>query len=217
MTTYLIISENISQREEYAMVFCKNKQIHQLDTSIFDLEEKKQSLGIEDVKRIQQKLLLKPFQGTEKAIIMYNAHTLTFEAQNALLKTLEEPPENTYILLTARTIETFLPTILSRSSIVILEDTDEAIAITDEIFSMLIGGSLGDKLKLAQDYSKDKTQAIQFLQSMIKKMREHLLLSYNQQADQLLNQIYLLQETLITIKTTNVSIRLALENLFLNL
>ena len=49
-----------------------------------------------------------------KVILINNAESLTLNAANALLKILEEPPENSYIILTAENISSLLPTIISR-------------------------------------------------------------------------------------------------------
>ena len=53
-----------------------------------------------------------------KVILINNAESLTLNAANALLKLLEEPPENSYIILTTQNISSLLPTIVSRCSIV---------------------------------------------------------------------------------------------------
>jgi DNA polymerase-3 subunit delta' len=57
---------------------------------------------------------LKPFQYDKKIYIIEKADTLNVQAQNALLKTLEEPPAHVMFLLLAERAEAFLPTILSR-------------------------------------------------------------------------------------------------------
>jgi DNA polymerase-3 subunit delta' len=51
---------------------------------------------------------------TDRVAIIIDAHTMTTEAQNALLKTLEEPPARTVLLLTARSEQSLLPTVRSR-------------------------------------------------------------------------------------------------------
>jgi len=81
------------------------------DSHILDAQEK---VGIEDVRELIGKLDRKPFNSPLKAALILEAQNLTIEAQNALLKTLEEPPENTRIILTAPTVESLLSTIGSR-------------------------------------------------------------------------------------------------------
>ncbi|MDL2362885.1 MAG: AAA family ATPase [Patescibacteria group bacterium] len=74
------------------------------------------SIGIESVREIDKFLRLKvPFsRGINRAIIIENGSLLTTEAQNALLKTLEEPPTDTILILTANQPQSLLPTIISR-------------------------------------------------------------------------------------------------------
>lgn len=79
-------------------------------------EADKVSIGIEAVRQLEQFLALKvPGQSKiDRAVIIENAHLLTLEAQNALLKTLEEPPKGTILLLTSASEQALLPTIRSR-------------------------------------------------------------------------------------------------------
>lgn len=74
------------------------------------------SIGIDKVRQLEHFLSLKvPVQTAHnRAIIIVDAHRLTDEAQNALLKTLEEPPGGVFIVLTAHSPQALLPTIRSR-------------------------------------------------------------------------------------------------------
>jgi replication-associated recombination protein RarA len=74
------------------------------------------SIGIETVRQLEHFLSLKvPIQAVHnRAVIIDNAHLLSTEAQNALLKTLEEPPRGTLVVLTANNDQALLPTIRSR-------------------------------------------------------------------------------------------------------
>jgi replication-associated recombination protein RarA len=75
------------------------------------------AIGIEAVRELEHFLSLKvPGRSTyDRAIIIDNAQLLTTEAQNALLKTLEEPPQGTFLVLTATSDQALLPTIRSRA------------------------------------------------------------------------------------------------------
>lgn len=72
------------------------------------------SISIESVRSMQSGLRLRLPKNMRRVIVIIDAHTMTPEAQNALLKTLEEPPEQTFILLTTDKAEALLPTIRSR-------------------------------------------------------------------------------------------------------
>lgn len=77
--------------------------------------EKPNSIGIEDI-RIQliDDVSIKPYTGPYKIYILNEAEKLTLQAQNALLKTIEEPPAYAVILLLTENAEILLPTIRSR-------------------------------------------------------------------------------------------------------
>ena len=72
------------------------------------------SIGIEEVRQIQHFLSRKPTQSDHNTVVIYQAHLLTIPAQNALLKTLEEPPGNSQIYLVTDFPDQLLPTVLSR-------------------------------------------------------------------------------------------------------
>lgn len=74
------------------------------------------SIGIEDVRQIQAFLSNKPM-GDKNRVYLLQAETLTIPAQNALLKTLEEPPGDSEIYLVTDQPEQLLPTVLSRVQI----------------------------------------------------------------------------------------------------
>lgn len=78
------------------------------------------AISIEAIRDLESFLNLKvPGKAAyDRAVIVEDAHLLSLEAQNALLKTLEEPPAGTVIILTAHHPRALLPTILSRSQIV---------------------------------------------------------------------------------------------------
>jgi DNA polymerase-3 subunit delta' len=77
----------------------------------------KNDISIEQVRTVIDALKLRtPGTTTIKRVVMIeNAHFLSFPAQNALLKILEEPNSDTVFLLTANSIQNVLPTIISRA------------------------------------------------------------------------------------------------------
>jgi DNA polymerase III subunit delta' len=90
----------------------------------------KGKIGIDQVHQLQHALHYERYVPNGSRIVIINqAHLLTLPAQNALLKTLEEPPEGTTILLTCENIESLLSTVISRCRSVHLPQlSDEAIA-----------------------------------------------------------------------------------------
>ncbi|MFN4319538.1 MAG: DNA polymerase III subunit gamma/tau [Aquificaceae bacterium] len=70
--------------------------------------------GIDDIRSIRDAVSYVPIKGKYKVYILDEAHMLTKEAFNALLKTLEEPPPRTVFILCTTEYEKIIPTILSR-------------------------------------------------------------------------------------------------------
>lgn len=66
------------------------------------------------IRDLIQRLAMKPYENGKRVVIITRSHTMNPEASNALLKVLEEPPENTLLILTARQTMDLLPTIVSR-------------------------------------------------------------------------------------------------------
>lgn len=75
--------------------------------------------------QIQRKLQMKPFESSQKVLLLWMPEFLGKES-NRLLKILEEPPANTYIILVAEDPERILPTILSRCQLFKIEDLTAA-------------------------------------------------------------------------------------------
>lgn len=75
------------------------------------------SFGVDDVRNIINEVGKKPYEGDKKVLILYKCDKLTTQAQNALLKTIEEPPEGVYLILLSDSLETILDTIKSRCQI----------------------------------------------------------------------------------------------------
>lgn len=84
------------------------------DVQVVGLHPEKKEIGIDQVKEIQRAAFLRPFEGKNRVFIIDGAETMSAEAANCLLKTLEEPPPNVFILLLSEDETYLLPTIISR-------------------------------------------------------------------------------------------------------
>ena len=80
------------------------------------------TIGIQAVRSIGKFLQRKPYRLPLKTVVITEADKLTLEAQQALLKTLEEPPENSQIILLCPSETQLLPTIVSRCQVKYLSD-----------------------------------------------------------------------------------------------
>lgn len=77
--------------------------------------EKPNTISVEDVRtQVNNDVQIKPYQGSYKIYIIAEADLMTVQAQNAILKTIEEPPEYAIFLLLTENADKLLPTITSR-------------------------------------------------------------------------------------------------------
>lgn len=205
MQSVLISSKNKERGREEARKIFKELRIDKFDVTVFEFEK---AIGIQDIRELQKGIYLKPVRSKIKGILIDATNAITIEAQNALLKTLEEAPEDTIIVMQVSNSEEILPTILSRCKIIELKSKREITDIS-KFIGVLNSNRVGEKLKLAQDLAKDKNETLVFLENLIIDGRKNLVENYR--------MIKMVQKFHTIIKTTNVNLRLTLENLFINL
>lgn len=80
--------------------------------------EKAKTFSVDEVRSLVSDVSIRPFESTRKIYIVPDAHLMRPEAQNALLKTLEEPPEYVVIILLSNSADAMLETIRSRCQMV---------------------------------------------------------------------------------------------------
>lgn len=90
------------------------------------LVESDKQIGIDAIRHVSNTLNQTAQIGHSKVCIIRHAHRMTEAASNALLKTLEEPTPNTYLLLITESQHAMLPTLLSRTEKVLLQGPTEA-------------------------------------------------------------------------------------------
>ena len=102
--------------------------------------------GIEDAKELIAGIKLVPSVAPKKVYIIDEAHMLTTEASNVLLKTLEEPPDHVVFILATTNREKIIPTILSR-----VVEVQFSLASIEELVGSLGRIVNGEKLKVADE------------------------------------------------------------------
>lgn len=157
---------------------CKQAQSGNHPDIIFISHEKPGTIGVEDIrKQINGDVSIKPYSGPKKIYIMNEGEKMTVQAQNALLKTLEEPPEYAVILILTTNVNSLLPTILSRCVVLNMKPVRddqiksflmETMAIPDykaDICVAFARGNLGKARLLAksEEFDKVKEEAITLL------------------------------------------------------
>ncbi len=132
------------------------------------------SIGVDIIREAVRLTGEHTYEGGRRVILIEKAERMTPQAQNSLLKTLEEPPEGTFFLLTAEEASSLLPTVVSRCRVVPVplwtqEEMVPALAkhgmpdVKAEELSVLSGGSIGAALKMWRDpiYGESRRKILQ--------------------------------------------------------
>jgi DNA polymerase-3 subunit delta' len=144
-------------------------------------KEGKASIGVDSIRNILRDIQFKPFQFNRKVYLIEDAHTMTVQAQNALLKTLEEPPESAVLLLLADQSQSLLPTVVSRCQIFRMQRLSRKeistiimrhMALSEEralLFAGLSEGLPGKGLQLAGsgEYAEMRDEVFAFLEKAV--------------------------------------------------
>jgi len=135
-------------------------------------------LRIEQIRELEGMLALSPVEGERRVVLLIGADSMNVPAQNAFLKTLEEPPVGTHLLLLAETADALLPTIRSRCirvpfvplplDFVAARVAAERGVPEDEarLLAALAGGSLGRALSLTAEALEDRARILEELERL---------------------------------------------------
>jgi DNA polymerase III subunit delta' len=95
-----------------------------------EIKPEKNALKIDQVRDLQQNIMFAPVRGPWRIVIFVQAESMTPGAANCLLKTLEEPPEATILVLITNTVSRLLPTVTSRCQKIIFSPLTQADIMT---------------------------------------------------------------------------------------
>lgn len=194
---YIISGERFSGKEYIARIFamalqceagntepcqvchsCKQALSDNQPDIIYVNHEKPGSIGVDDIRtQINGDIAIKPYSSPYKIYIVNEAEKMTPQAQNALLKTLEEPPAYAVILLLTTNVNSLLQTILSRCVILHMKPVADALVkdflmtqmqVPDykaEVCVAFARGNIGKAKHLAasEDFEKVKEDALALL------------------------------------------------------
>lgn len=171
MQTFLLVSQDQIFIKEEIKKLKDSLKISSFNTHEFNPAP---SIGIEQVRKIKEYLKLKSFDGGERLIILYELDKATPEAGNALLKLLEEPPSDTYIILTCTNINHILPTVVSRCQIksnhrlkpstnLSASDVKTSLSLLDKIIS----SNDGERLLISSESARSKESTVALLDSFL--------------------------------------------------
>lgn len=140
--------------------------------------EKPNSISVDDIReQVNNTIMIKPYQGPYKVYIIPQADMMTPQAQNALLKTIEEPPEYAVIMLLTENADTLLPTINSRCVMLKLRNIKdtlikkylmETMQVPDykaDMCTAFAQGNMGRAIMLAnsEHFNEIRDEAVQLL------------------------------------------------------
>lgn len=115
------IGKSVLAKEIAIKLLNKDNYKQYADIIEFRLDKGKKSIGVETIRGIIEEISKRPYEGDKKVIIIYEGDKMTTEAQNAFLKTIEEPPAGVYILLLCENLNNILDTIKSRCQVIKLQ------------------------------------------------------------------------------------------------
>ncbi|MFH1565783.1 MAG: hypothetical protein ABIB98_01080 [bacterium] len=205
----------------------------------------KKSIGIDAVREIEKFLIIKPIKLKRKIVIINSAQNLTIQAQNALLKTLEEPPGNSQTILEIQNEDNLLPTIISRCQKInlgnknLLNEEDpkhnERVKIIIELLDSNEKKRL-DYTEINKQKLANKEYAWELLDASLSVLRDKMLLNENPKNADILNKesrelieklnldtrkavklILLAEKLRENLKNVNVSPRLTLDIFLINI
>ena len=197
---YIINGERSAGKEFIARVFAMTLQCEKGETEpcgechsckqalgnnqpdiIYISHEKPNTIGVEDIRsQINNDIVIKPYSSPRKIYIINEGEKMTPQAQNALLKTLEEPPEYAVILILTTNMDALLPTVLSRcvalnmkpvSDALVKKYLMEQLAIPDYKANICVAfarGNIGKAKLLAssEEFEKVKDEAISLVKNI---------------------------------------------------
>ena len=142
------------------------------------VHEKPNSVSVDDIRtQVNNDVAVKPYSSPYKVYIISEAEKMTVQAQNAILKTLEEPPAYAVILLLTDNVNSLLPTILSRCVVLNMKPVPDALVkeylcsqlqVPDykaEVCAAFARGNVGKAKMLAtsEDFENIKAEALALL------------------------------------------------------
>ena len=198
---YIFNGEDASGKNMLAAVFAKTlvceaggetpcnqcRSCHQFDSGshpdVKYLERSKASIGVDDIRsQVGRDVVIRPYSSRYKVYVIDEAEKMTEEAQNALLKTIEEPPSYAVIMLLTNNVEKMYSTIRSRCVTLNLRSVDpelitrflmEKHQVPDyraKTCSAYSQGNVGKALQMAS--SERFSQMLDFVQRLVRGARD---------------------------------------------
>lgn len=219
----IVIAETEDQRKVYIARELASLNISPADIVNLELADDKELIGISQVRDFTRQMILSPMASGSRVGVISSAQLLTIEAQNALLKIIEEPPKNALFILGSHASDALLPTVISRCQIIQIPDQSQSpgndqIAPTTQIES-LISSSPGAILRIVQSIVSDRNATKRWTIAAIHTTRDLLLSELSGGKNP--QRLHLLRRTIQALEnarkelSANVTPKLVLEHAFL--
>jgi hypothetical protein len=196
----LFVSRN--QRADIEQYFSARSIVIQNNPDVLIVESEK-ALGIDDVRTVQMWSMNKPYAHLWKVAVLLGAESLSIPAQNAMLKLLEEPPKNTFLILIATSPYRLLPTMRSRCQLLHFDSAQSTEFDTD------LPATLSDAYQKIDQVAKSRDEAITYCEALLQQKHQQL---ESTPSVQLLLIVRRLSHAIDLMKS-NVNTRLLLEQL----
>lgn len=179
-------------------VSCKQADSGNQPDIIWVTHEKPNTITVEEIRtQVNQSIVVKPYASRYKIYIIPDAHLMNANAQNALLKTIEEPPEYAVIFLLTDNLDKMLPTVISRCVVLNMKPVREmdmirylkdTLGVSDEqayFCERFAFGNLGKAVRLAtsENYQEIKDESVRLLRNIYKMDTEDIILAAKKLAD----------------------------------
>jgi DNA polymerase III delta prime subunit len=207
MQSLIIIGE---KKQGLELIAKQRDTFPEVDPFDLLLVEPDPSIGIDAIRAAQSFLITPPIKSTQKRIIVINAHLLTLEAQNSMLKMLEEPQAYSQIVLITNSLDALLATIQSRCHIITLAyKTLDAPEKMLELARSFEQATISEKIALVQTLTKTKPDTKEAIEGLILAAHHELIANKSPRS---VKRIELLFDALTKLKT-NTNNRLLLEHI----
>lgn len=138
-----------------------------IDSRIVDGHAQK-TIGIEEARSIVAFLYTSPLKSARKTIVILGAEALTAEAQNALLKTVEEPPKEALMIICTKSIEGVIAPLSSRcEKWYVGGDAEKRENAVTEIAKNFVGGNAMERKKIIGALLKDEGDVENFIREIL--------------------------------------------------
>lgn len=154
--------------------------VQQIEPDEKPADDMKKEGQIDRIRRLQREIVYKPLEGKKKVVIINDAEKLNTEAANCFLKTLEEPVDDTIIILISKNLASMLSTVVSRCQKVsfmplgdvemsaLLEDNGIDKEIADQVLSHAQGSLKRALFLLESDFLSKRAEVSRYLSLLAK-------------------------------------------------